>query len=250
MALELRDLEGTSRQLIKFETKMAKLARDGKINGPVHFSRGNETQLIKIFRGLERADLITNLQAEMGQVSRQQTIDLSLIIIPDYLNKDDPVFRGISTNDWLFTSYRCHYHALLKGAPPEWLREQIIKGRSMHPINRDYRFVSSAIVPGHLPMALGTALALERQGSPDHVWAFCGDMAAETGIFHETTKYAWRHDLPITFVVEDNGLSVDTPTEEVWGLKKHYNHSPSGRILRYAYNNAFPHQGVGREVGF
>ena len=41
-------------------------------------------------------------------------------------------------------------------------------------------------------------------------------MASETGTFFENYKYAVNHDLPITFVVEDNNKSVCTDTRKVW----------------------------------
>jgi TPP-dependent pyruvate/acetoin dehydrogenase alpha subunit len=248
--MDLEDIESTSQTLIGFEADLARLAQEGEINGPAHFSRGNEAQMIKIFRGLRKGDYTEAPATE--PYSYAQLAKNGLIMVPEGLSPDDPIFKGIRRADWLFTSYRCHHAALLRGIPPDQLRGEIMKGRSMHPISREHKFVTSALVPGHLPIATGMALALKRRGSSDHVWAFCGDMAAETGTFHECTKYAWRQDLPITFIVEDNGYSVDTPTQESWGLDRPSQPSNGfhGRIVRYAYKNEFPHQGVGKEVGF
>ena len=44
-------------------------------------------------------------------------------------------------------------------------------------------------------------------------------MSAETGIFHEAVKYADNFDLPATFVVCDNGVSVMTDTRLRWGSR-------------------------------
>jgi len=248
--MDLGDIDATSQTLINFETDLARLALEGQINGPVHFSRGNESQIIKIFRGLRDGDYIS--ASAIGSYPYQQLAEDRLIIIPDDLSPDDPIFRGIQRDDWLFTTYRCHYAALLRGIPTQQLKAEIVKGRSMHPISKEHKFITSALVPGHLPIATGMAWALKKQASPNHVWAFCGDMAAETGTFHECTKYSWGHNLPITFVVEDNDYSVDTPTQESWGLERHSEPTNGfhGRVMRYAYKNEFPHQGVGREVGF
>jgi TPP-dependent pyruvate/acetoin dehydrogenase alpha subunit len=71
-------------------------------------------------------------------------------------------------------------------------------------------------------------------------------MSAETGIFHECVKYAQGHDLPITFVVEDNGMSVETPTREVWGNNAEY----GNKVIRYKYERTWPHQGSGKWVTF
>jgi len=173
------------------------------------------------------------------------------------------IFEEIKKDDWVFSSYRGHYHALMKGIPQEWLKKEIMEGRSMYIMSDKYKFFSSSIVPGHLPIALGVALALKRRGSQDKVWAFCGDMASETGVFHECAKYATGHDLPITFIVEDDGLSVYTPTKEVWkrsafsseGNKlSNYLASDisdsSTKVKKYSYKRYWPHHGIGVWVEF
>lgn len=155
------------------------------------------------------------------------------------------IFEQIKEDDWVFSTHRSHYHALLHGISPEWLREEILQGRSIHIFNKEHRFFSSAIVGGCLPIALGVAMAIKRKGESRHVWVFVGDMAAETGSFAECSKYATRNHLPITFIVEDNGLSTNTPTQEVWGLGEGKPH-----IIRYKYEREYPHVGAGTWVTF
>jgi TPP-dependent pyruvate/acetoin dehydrogenase alpha subunit len=144
------------------------------------------------------------------------------------------IFKQIKPEDWVFSTHRNHYHALLKGIPKEWLKGEILAGRSITINNAEYRFFSSAIVGGILPIATGVALAGHR------VWCFMGDMCATTGIFHECSRYAWGHHLPIHFIVENNNFSVDTPTKEVWGYGGKWNN-----IIEYEYQRKFPHQGSG-----
>lgn len=155
------------------------------------------------------------------------------------------IFRNIQPEDWIFSTWRSHYHALLKGIDPEWLKKEIIERRSIHIINPEHNFYSSAIVAGNLPIALGTAYALKLKKSENGVWVFSGDMAAKTGAFHEATKYAQGHDLPIKFVVEDNSWSVDTPTQEVWDPE-----NAQGKVMRYKYERGYPHHGSGVWVNF
>jgi pyruvate dehydrogenase E1 component alpha subunit len=150
------------------------------------------------------------------------------------------IFRLVSPGDWVFSTHRSHYHALLKGIPREWLKKEILEGRSIGIYNAEYRFFSSAIVGGALPIAVGTAMGARRKQTPEHVWVFGGEMAAETGIFHECAKYAVRNGLPITFVVEDNTWSVNTPTRKVWGEK-----GEEPDIMVYQYERVYPHQGAG-----
>lgn len=179
------------------------------------------------------------------------------------------IFEHVKKDDWLFSNYRNHYQALLKGMPPELLEEKILEGHSMHIMSKEHKIYTSSIVPGQLPIALGAAMALKLKNSDNHVWAFCGDMASETGVFHEVVKYAEGHDLPITFVSEDDSLSVYTPTREVWGLnddmppvtslssQPNYENRDLGDLLekksktiKYGYERQWPHHGIGLWVNF
>jgi len=153
------------------------------------------------------------------------------------------VFRHVSREDWCFSTWRWHYHALLHGIPAEKVLSEV-KSRGMNASFPEHRFYSSAIVGGILPIAVGLAAALKRKGCKRKVWCFIGDMAATTGAFHEANTYASKQDLPITFVVEDNGFSTNAPTEEVWGR------GWVGKIRYYPYKRTFPHMGIGKWVQF
>jgi len=192
----------TKEELIQFEDQIIELFLDKKIRAPVHLSRGNEEQLIEIF-------------------------------------------KEVNSEDYVFSTHRSHYHALLKGVSIERIRDEIISGRSIHLYFKEHNFFTSAIVGGIVPIALGVAMAIKRKNSTNWAWVFVGDMAAETGAFHECMKYAGRNDLPITFVVEDNGLSTNTPTQLVWG-----EHKVKPNIIRYKYERFYPHVGVGTWVQF
>lgn len=157
------------------------------------------------------------------------------------------LFKQIDNdNDWICCSWRSHYHALLKGVPPSELKQAIMDGRSIALCFPEYRMISSAIVGGICPIAMGIAWALKREGRSGKVWVFVGDMTATTGIFAETARYAMMHSLPITFVIEDNGMSVCTPTQEVWGQE------PSKEVVMtgYGYKLTKPHVGTGTWVRF
>lgn len=155
------------------------------------------------------------------------------------------IFKEVKENDWVFSTHRSHYHALLKGMDKEWLKNEIINGRSMHINNKEHKFFTSSIVGGILPIAVGVAMALKRKKSKDKVWVFVGDMCAEMGIFYECSKYAMRQNLPIIFVIEDNGMSINTPTQEAWGKGE-----SKPIIIRYQYERVYPHQGCGKWVVF
>ena len=44
-------------------------------------------------------------------------------------------------------------------------------------------------------------------------------MTYETGTFNDCYKYAKNFKLPINFIVEDNNMSTNTPTDKAWGKK-------------------------------
>jgi TPP-dependent pyruvate/acetoin dehydrogenase alpha subunit len=156
------------------------------------------------------------------------------------------IFKRVKKTDWVFSTWRSHYHALLKGLPSEWLEEEILEGRSITIVNKEEKFYSSAIVGGIVPIAVGVAMANKRKGINDTVWCFVGDMTYETGTFMENYKYAKNFDLPIRFVVEDNGVSTNTPTIETWNKKSEIPED----VIWYQYKKEWPHYGTGKWVIF
>ena len=156
------------------------------------------------------------------------------------------IFKRISENDWVFSTWRSHYHALLKGVSPDWLEKEILEGRSITIVNKDEKFYSSAIVGGILPIAVGVAMSNKRKGIDETVWCFVGDMTFETGTFMENYKYAKNFDLPIRFVVEDNEVSTNTPTIETWNNKTEI----PDDVIWYKYEKKWPHYGTGKWVIF
>lgn len=158
------------------------------------------------------------------------------------------IFKRIGKDDWVFSTYRSHYHALLHGVPVDKVRAEIMAGRSMNMFFPEHRFFTSAIVAGCLPIAVGVAYAMKRNGDNGKVWCFIGDMAAKSGVYIESIRYANGHDLPITIIVENNGLSCNTPTLATWGVYKlHKDHQFSNY---YDYKRTYPHVGIDKWVQF
>ena len=112
--------------------------------------------------------------------------------------------------------------------------------------NLKYKFYSSAIVGGIIPIALGVAKSIKLKKQKNKVWIFIGDMTYETGIFHECYKYSKNFKLPIKFVVEDNNMSTNSPTNKVWKKKSKI----PKEITKYKYKRKYPHHGTGGWVLF
>lgn len=169
------------------------------------------------------------------------------------------VFDRIDNDhDWVCATWRNHYQCLLKGVPKDVLKDKIIQGKSMVMSLPEYKIICSSIVGGIQSIATGIAAAIKLQGSVGRVWCWSGDMSSLTGAWSEAYRYAKAQNLPITFVVEDNGLSVLTPTDEIWGKHRWYlpeNFSgdwyESSNLIYYKYkNNQYPHSGAGVRVQF
>lgn len=161
------------------------------------------------------------------------------------------LFAKIADEDWVFCSWRSHYQCLLKGVDEVDLLQAILDGKSIALNFPEYNLYSSAIVGGQIPIALGVSLISKLEKRNQHIWCFIGDMTSETGTMQSALRYATSHDLPITFVIEDNGISVLTDTREVWGSKTlRFEESKNSKIISYQYKSKYPHAGAGKRVQF
>ena len=174
------------------------------------------------------------------------------ILAPVHLsgNNEDiliEIFKGIDKDDWVFSSWRNHYHALLHGIDEDELFNKILDGRSMSINSKDRNFYSSSIGWWNHTYRTWCSTSIEKKKkSKNNVWCFIGDMTFETGIFHECYKYSRNFSLPLKFVVEDNDLSTNTPTKFAWNKKA----SIPKDIIYYKYERLYPHHGTGSWVLF
>ena len=170
------------------------------------------------------------------------------------------IFKHVNKEDFVFSTWASHLHALLKGVPPEEVKIKILEGKSITLHFPEHNFYSSAIVGGICPLAVGAAWACKRDSESNRrVHCFIGDMSFLTGIASESIRYSLQHDLPITWVVEDNGVSVGTDTEETWNGETYrwfqiYRDAAKGcknfKITYYKFKMTYPHSGTGVFVEF
>lgn len=200
---------------------------------------------------------LINFEEEIGALFNQAKIRAPIHLYHGNEEQIYQVFEKVKSNDWICCTWRNHYQALLKGVPFNLLIEKIVEGKSMVMNLPEYKFICSSIVGGIPSIATGLALAAKLKNSTEHVWCWTGDMSAETGAWSEAYRYSVAHNLPITFVVEDNELSVMTPTAEVWGSHKWYLPTQNidwyegNKIIYYKYTNTkYPHAGAGKRVQF
>jgi TPP-dependent pyruvate/acetoin dehydrogenase alpha subunit len=157
------------------------------------------------------------------------------------------IFKEIQKGDCIFSTHRSHYHYLLAGGDPAKLEQMILAGDSMHVFDRSMNFFTSAIVSGCPGIAAGTAWAIKRKGEKNRVWCFVGDGAEDEGHFYEAVRYVEGHDLPCTFIIEDNDRSVETPKAVRYGRSEI---SWPKCVRRYHYTATYPHVGTGTWINF
>ena len=149
------------------------------------------------------------------------------------------IFKEIKEGDYVLSTHRSHYHALLHGIPADVLTDRILNGRSMFVYDRKRNFFCSAIIGGTAAIAAGIALALKRKKSDQKVWCFVGDGTEDSGHLFEAARYVDGFDLPCTFIIEDNNRSVTTSKIERWGKLESPTFFPC--VRRYSYDITWPH---------
>jgi len=135
----------------------------------------------------------------------------------------------LTEEDVVAMTYRGHATYLAKGGSLREMMAELFgrvtgvargKGGSMHLVGMD-NFVlgGSAVVGTTIPIAVGYALSLKREGRGRVVACFFGDGATEEGVFYESLNFAALHSLPVLFVCENNGYAIHQPVDKRWAAK-------------------------------
>ncbi len=131
---------------------------------------------------------------------------------------------ALKANDWIFTSYREHGHAIARGVDPKAVMAELFgketgtshgRGGSMHLVDYSKRFMGGyGIVGGHLPLAVGGAWAVRYRQQKDVVFCMFGDGATNIGAFHESLNMSKVFDLPVVWFCVNNRYGMGTPVEK------------------------------------
>lgn len=123
-------------------------------------------------------------------------------------------------NDHAITAYRCHGHAIASGMEMNPCMAELFgkasgvsrgKGGSMHLFDPSKNFWGGhGIVAGQTPLGLGLGYALKYKGLPGAALCYLGDGAVNQGAFHESLNLASLFDIPVIFIIENNGYSMGT----------------------------------------
>lgn len=123
-------------------------------------------------------------------------------------------------HDHFITAYRDHGHALAVGMGMNECMAEMYgkqtgcskgKGGSMHFFAPDKNFWGGhGIVGGQTPLGLGLAYGVKYLNREGCCLCYLGDGAVNQGAFHESLNIAALFDIPIIYVIENNGYSMGT----------------------------------------
>jgi pyruvate dehydrogenase E1 component alpha subunit len=118
------------------------------------------------------------------------------------------------------TSYRDHGHMLACGMEARGVMAELTgriggyskgKGGSMHMFSKEKHFYGGhGIVGAQVPLGAGLAFADKYLGNDNVTFTYFGDGAANQGQVYETYNMAELWDLPVIFVIENNGYAMGT----------------------------------------
>lgn len=123
-------------------------------------------------------------------------------------------------NDHVITAYRCHGHALAVGMDMNSCMAELYgkatgaakgKGGSMHLFDPSKNFWGGhGIVAGQTPLGLGLAYGVKYKELHGCCLCYLGDGAVNQGVFHESLNIAELFELPVVYIIENNGYSMGT----------------------------------------
>ena len=151
------------------------------------------------------------------------------------IGEEATVVGGIAAlhpNDYIYTSYREHGHAIARGVDPKAVMAELFgretgtshgRGGSMHLYDAERHFMGGyGIVGGHLPLAVGAGWAIKYEKRKDVVFCMFGDGATNIGAFHESLNFAAVFDLPVVWFCVNNKWGMGTSVERASAVPDMY----------------------------
>jgi len=186
----------------------------------------NQNLLIKLYKGILKPRMIEEkmlILLRQGKISKwfsgigQEAISVGVTMALDYDEYVLPMHRnlGVFTSkdiplNRLFSQFQGKLNGFTKG-----------RDRSFHFGSIDHNIVGMISHLGpQMGVADGIALANKIKKNKKITAVFTGDGGASEGDFHEAINVAAVWDLPVIFVIENNGYGLSTPNNEQFKCEK------------------------------
>ena len=124
------------------------------------------------------------------------------------------------THDYVLATHRGHQHVLAKGLDLNAAMAEMLgkstgvckgKGGSMHMADIDKHILgTNGVLGSNAPIACGAALSIRQRGEDRIVVCFFGDGSSNLGAIHESMNLAAAWNLPVLFVLVNNGYGIST----------------------------------------
>jgi pyruvate dehydrogenase E1 component alpha subunit len=160
------------------------------------------------------------------------------------------LMTALRETDYLFTNYREHGYAILRGIDPNRVMAELYGrvdgiskgwGGSMHMFDLTHRLLGGyGIVGGQLPLATGAALAIDYRSLDEIVMCTMGDGTANIGAFHESLNIAALWQLPIVYVIINNHLGMGTTVDKASAEPELYKRGASYKMASERVNGLDP----------
>ena len=169
----------------QFETMAGNLFADGKIQGFIHLSIGQEASAVGVCSCLRKDDYLTTTHRGHGHMIAKGA-DLKKMVAELFGKK---------------TGY-------CKG-----------KGGSMHIADFSIGILgANGVVAGGLPIIGGAGFSIKMRKTDQVAVCFFGDGASNRGPVHEVMNLASIWKLPILFVIENNQFASTTPLQDACSI--------------------------------
>ncbi len=172
-------------------------------------SRMIEEKMLVLLRQGKVSKWFSGIGQEAIAIGATLALDKDEYIMPMHRNLGVFTARGIPF-DKLFLQWQGKKEGFSKG-----------RERSFHFGTNDYHICGMISHLGpQLAIADGIALAHKLKNEKKIALAFTGEGGTSEGDFHEALNVAAVWDLPVIFLIENNGYGLSTPTKEQYACKQ------------------------------
>ena len=175
-----------------------------------------EEKMLILLRQGKISKWFSGIGQEATSVGAVQAISHDEFILPMHRNLG--VFTGRKVSYYrLFAQFQGKLSGFTKG-----------RDRSFHFGTKEHHIVGMISHLGpQMALADGIALANKLNKEPKATLVFTGDGASSEGDFHEALNVAAVWDLPVIFVIENNGYGLSTPSSEQFRFKQFIDKGPA-----------------------